>query len=217
VRLAPITWLLACAALTQPASAQAPHTQAHEFGNAEQWARVFDDPKRDEWQRPHEVIEALALKPDAIVADIGAGTGYFTVRLARMLPKATVYASDIEPDMVRHLGARAKRDGLANVRAVQSALDDAKLPEAVDLALLVDVYHHIDDRRAYFRRLKGALKPGGRIAIVDFTLDSDIGPPPRARVAPEQVKAELGAAGYALADELTFLPNQYFLVFTAGK
>jgi SAM-dependent methyltransferase len=84
----------------------------------------------------------------------------------------------------------------------------------VDLALLVDVYHHIGDRERYFARLKDMLKPGGRIAIVDFTLDSEIGPPPRARLAPERVKRELAAAGYALAAEHDFLPNQYFLVFT---
>ena len=115
--------------------------------------------------------------------------------------------------MVKHLGERAKRERLANVRVVQSSLDDARLPEPVDLALLVDVYHHIDDRRAYFGKLKSRLKPGGRVAIIDFTLDAEIGPPPRARVAPERVKAELTAAGYRLAEEYSFLDNQYFLVF----
>jgi predicted methyltransferase len=83
----------------------------------------------------------------------------------------------------------------------------------VDLALLVDTYHHIDDRSRYFAKLKGALSPPGRLAIIDFTMDSEIGPPPRARVTPEQVKRELAAAGYTLAAEHDFLPNQYFLVF----
>ena len=195
------------------AAAQAPHTHEHEFSDAEKWSDVFDDPKRDSWQKPHEVIQALALKPDAVVADIGAGTGYFAVRFARMLPGAKVYATDIEPEMVRHLAQRAKREQLANLFAVQSAPDDPKLPEKVDLALLVDVYHHIDNRSRYFSRLKGALTPQGRVAIIDFTLDSDIGPPPRARVTPEKVKAELLAAGYAVAEEHESLPNQYFLVF----
>ena len=212
MRLAPTLALLAVAALAGAACAQAPATQ-HQFGDAARWTPIFDDPRRDAWQKPHEVIERLALKPDAIVADIGAGTGYFTVRLARMLPKATVYAADIESDMVKHLGERAQREKLTNVRVVQSSLDDARLPEPVDLALLVDAYHHIDDRRAYFGKLKSRLKPGGRVAIIDFTLDAEMGPPPRARVAPERVKAELAAAGFRLAEEYGFLDNQYFLVF----
>ena len=211
MRLALIVVLTGCAGL---AIAQAPHSHEHAFENADKWAEVFDDPKRDGWQKPHEVLQALALKPDAVVADIGAGTGYFSVRFAHMLPKGKVYAVDVEPDMVRHLALRAKREQLPNVIALQAAPEDAKLPEKVDLALLVDTYHHIDDRVGYFSRLKGSLAPHGRIAIIDFTLDSEIGPPPRARIEPEQVKRELARAGLKLADEHLFLPNQYFLVFT---
>jgi SAM-dependent methyltransferase len=209
VRLATLILALAASGV----AAQAPHTHEHQFGDADKWAEVFDDPKRDGWQKPHDVIKALALKPDAVVADIGAGTGYFAVRFARMLPKGKVYAADIEPDMVRHLVQRAKREQLPNMFAVQAAPDDARLPQKVDLALLVDTYHHIDDRSRYFEKLKGALAPQGRVAIVDFTMDSEIGPPPRARVAPDQVKRELAKAGYELAGEHDFLPNQYFLVF----
>ena len=210
MRAAPLILLAAATA----ALAQAPHTHEHQFEDADKWSRVFDDPKRDGWQKPHEVIQALALRPDAAVADIGAGTGYFSVRLARMLPKGKVYAVDLEPDMVRHLAARAKREQLANVVAVQAAPDDPKLPEKVDLAVFVDTYHHVGDRVGYFSRLKAALKPQGRIAVIDFTLDSEIGPPPRARIEPEQVKKEFARAGYRLADEHLFLPNQYFLVFS---
>jgi predicted methyltransferase len=197
------------------ALAQTPHDHEHRFDDAAKWAHVFDDPKRDDWQKPHEVIGALALPKDAIVADVGAGTGYFAVRLARMLPQGKVYAVDLEADMVKHLEQRARREKLANMLAVQSSPDDARLPEKVDLALLVDVYHHIGERERYFGKLKEALKPGGRIAIVDFNLDSEIGPPPRARLSPERVKRELAAAGFALAAEHDFLPNQYFLVFRA--
>src|SRR5256885_7904291 len=120
--------------LAASAWAQAPHTHEHRFEDADKWSEVFDDPKRDSWQKPHEVIQALALKPDAVLADIGAGTGYFSVRFARMLPKGKVYAVDLEPDMVRHLAARVKREQLANVVAVQAAPHDPKLPERVDLA-----------------------------------------------------------------------------------
>jgi len=195
------------------AAAQTPHTHQHGFGGAEHWAKVFDDPARDAWQKPHEVIQALKLAPDAVVADIGAGTGYFAVRLAHMTPQGRVYAVDTEPDMVKYLGERAQKSGVKNLVSVQGAPADPKLPEKVDLVLMVDVYHHIDQRAAYFRKLAGSLKPGGAIAIVDFTKESPVGPPPASRIAASEVKAEMKTAGYELATEHAFLPNQYFLVF----
>jgi len=196
-----------------PALAQSPHTREHRFSGAEHWARVFDDPARDAWQKPHEVIEALALAPDAAVADIGSGTGYFAVRLAHFVPKGRVYGVDTEPDMVKYLAERAKREGLTNLESVAGRPGDPRLPAKVDLVLLVDVYHHIDKREAYFSKLRGSLKPGARLAIIDFRLDSPDGPPRSARIAPAQVKAELARAGYAAVNEHGFLPNQYFLVF----
>ena len=101
--------LLTGAALPPSASAQSPHTHQHSFGNAEKWAQVFDDPDRDAWQKPHEVIQALKLKPDAVIADIGSGTGYFSARFANMTPQGKVYGVDTEPDMVKYLAERAKR------------------------------------------------------------------------------------------------------------
>jgi len=195
------------------ARAQAPTTHQHSFGDAEKWSQVFDDPKRDEWQKPHQVIQALALQPDSVVADIGAGTGYFSARLANMLPRGRVYAVDVEPEMVKHLAERAKRERLPGLVAVAGSPEDPRLPGKVDMVLLVDVYHHIDERERYFRKLHGALKPGGRVAIIDFRLDAPEGPPKEARIPAERVKAELAAAGYVLAEEHGFLPRQYFLVF----
>lgn len=199
--------------LAGPAAAQSPHTHQHSFSGAEQWAHVFDDPKRDEWQKPHEVIQALALKPDAVIADIGSGTGYFAVRFANMVPRGRVYGVDIEPDMVKYLAERAKREKRDNVIAVAGDPDDPRLTEKADLILMVDVFHHIEERERYFRKLRASLKPGGRVAIIDFRLDSPVGPPQAARIAPERVISELKDAGYALAKEHRFLPNQYFLVF----
>ena len=204
--------LLLLAAVT--AAAQAPHTHRHSFGDAEKWAHVFDDPERDAWQKPHQVIQALGLRPDAVIADIGAGTGYFAVRFANMVPAGKVYAVDVEADMVRYLAERAKKEKRPNLVAVKGAAGDPRLPEKADLVVLVGVYHHIEQRERYFRALAASLKPGGRIAVIDFRMDSPSGPPKSARVAPERVKAELAAAGYALSEEHGFLPRQYFLVFT---
>ena len=203
--------------LPGPAAAQSPQTHQHSFGGAEQWAQIFDDPNRDSWQKPHEVIQALALKPDAVVADIGSGTGYFSARFANMVPKGRVYGVDTEPDMVKYLSERAKREGLRNITAVAGAPDNPRLPEKADLIILVDVYHHVENRERYFRQLQQSLKPGGRLAVIDFRMDSPEGPPKSARIAPDRVKAELKSAGYALAQEHSFLPNQYFLVFRPAK
>ncbi|HXH82281.1 MAG TPA: class I SAM-dependent methyltransferase [Candidatus Tectomicrobia bacterium] len=185
----------------------------HQFRDAERWARVFDDPARDAWQKPDEVVRALAMPADAVVADIGAGTGYFAVRLARAVPRGHVYAADLEPDMVRYLADRARREGLANLSAVQAAPADARLPRPVDVALVVNTYHHIADRPGYFRGLQTSLRPGGRVAIVDFLPDAPAGPPREARIPAAVVKEEMGRAGYGLVAEHTFLPYQYFLVF----
>jgi SAM-dependent methyltransferase len=212
VRFAVLLLALAAAG----AAAQAPHTHQHGFHDAGKWAQVFDDPARDAWQKPHEVIRALRLAPDARVADIGAGTGYFSARLARMLPKGRVYAVDLEPDMVRYLAERAEREGLRNLYAIRGEPGRANLPEPVDLALLVDVYHHIEDRPGYFASLKESLRAGARVAIIDFRLEAKDGPPRAARIAPEQVEREMARAGYAPAAEFAFLPNQYFLVFTSS-
>ena len=202
--------LAALAAAALPALAQ--HDQRR-FEDAERWSKVFDDPSRDAWQKPAEVIRALGLAPQAAVADLGSGTGYFAVRLARALPAGRVYGADLEPDMVRFLEQRAAKEGLVNLSSHLAAADDPRLPVAVDLVLVVDTYHHIAARVGYFGRLRASLKPGGRVAIIDFGPDSPAGPPARHRVARERVLEEMGRAGYALAAAHDFLPYQYFLVF----
>lgn len=206
-----LPWLLLASACAAPKhGGEGMH---HRFDDPKAWAERFDDPARDGWQEPDEVIRTLELPANAKVADLGAGTGYFTVRFARALPAGKVYGVDIEPSMVAYLDGRAKKESLPNVAGVLAAPDDPRLPEPVDLVLVVDTFHHLDDRPGYFRRLQASLAAGGRVAIIDFRRGQPMGPPDEHKVPSEQVKEEMGAAGYRLDAEHTFLPNQHFLVF----
>lgn len=189
----------------------------HRFDDAERWAKVFDDPSRDAWQKPAEVIAELALPPQAVVADVGAGTGYFSVRLAKALPQGKVYAADIEPTLIRHLADRAAKEALVNLQPLLLDAKAPQLPEKVDLILIVDTYHHFPDRPAYLQRFKASLKPGGRLVIVDFRLgEIPVGPPEQMRIAPASAAAELQAAGFTAPRLLeSLMPYQYFLEVTA--
>jgi cyclopropane fatty-acyl-phospholipid synthase-like methyltransferase len=159
------------------------------------------------------VIDALQLKPGQVVADIGAGTGYFSIPLAKSPARPKVYAVDIEPSMVEHVKRRAAQAGLTNVVGVLAGADRTNLPEAVDVVLIVDTFHHIPNRVAYFTALKAQMKPGAKLAIIDFRKDAASGPPVEFRFTPEQISAELAQAGFTLQTRHDFLPQQIFLVY----
>lgn len=208
-----------CACLAAEVSAQhapaqgKPDHMDHRFDDPEKYAKSFDDPKRDAWQMPERVIEALKLAEDASVADIGAGTGYFSLRLAKLVQRGTVYAVDIEPKMVEYLTKRAGTEHAANVTAVLANANSPNLPEPVDVILVVDTYHHLPNRPTYFRDLRKSLKPGGRIAIVDFRKEAPEGPPAHFRFTPQRIQDEMKQAGYQLEASHDFLPRQHFLIF----
>ena len=213
--------LLALVALPTLAAEPAPSghdaTIRHRFDDPKHWAAIFDDPARDAWQKPDDVIGFLAVKPGAVVADLGAGTGYFTVRLARAVgPEGKVLAVEIEPNLVDHLKKRALEAGLKQVVPVLAEPSDPKLPPAgVDLVLVCDTWHHIDDRVHYLGRLAAALRPGGRVAIVDFKEgELPVGPPPAHKLSRAAIVDELKEGGFSLASEKSDLPYQYVLVFT---
>jgi cyclopropane fatty-acyl-phospholipid synthase-like methyltransferase len=199
-------------AAQQPAAKPPDHMQ-HRFDDPARFAKSFDDPQRDAWQMPDRVIAALALKSNVSVADIGAGTGYFSMRLAKTVPDGAVYAVDIEPNMVAHLKTRAATEKLANVTPVLASAASPNLPKPVDLILVVDTYHHIGKRPDYFRALRSSLTPGGRIAIIDFRKEAPDGPPAHFRFTPDQIKKEMADAGYSVDAEHDFLPRQHFLLF----
>jgi predicted methyltransferase len=195
-------------------------TVRHGFDDADRWAKVFDDPARDDWQRPEEVIRLLGVREGQTVADLGAGTGYFSVRLAKAVgAEGKVYALDVEEGLVAHIAERAKDQGLSQVESRTITTDDPGLPPgSVDLILIVNTWHHIDDRVAYVGKLAKALEPGGRVAVVDYTPgDLPVGPPAGHKLTPSKVVAEFEAGGLSLVlrDEET-LPYQYVLAF-GGK
>lgn len=196
------------------------HGPHDRHGNPEDlaaYAARLEDPARDEWQRPDEVVRALGLKKGQTVCDIGAGPGYFSLRIARTVgDRGHVFAVDVEPAILGALRERIKQRDTRNVTPVLALLADPLVPAAsCDLILIVNTYHHLQDGVAYLRTLRRALAPRGRIANIDFhkrELPGGLGPPLSAKVAREDFLRDAKAAGFSLAGEPTFLPHQYFLV-----
>ncbi len=180
------------------------------------WSNRLEDPARDQTQKPDQVIAALRLARHAVVADIGSGTGYFTVRLARAVPEGRVYGADSEPAMVRYLVERGAAEGLVNLKSVQATREDPALPEPVDLALIVNVQSLVKNPDNYFQRLRAKLKPAGQVAIIAYRPEAATGSPLAMRVPAERVKQDMVQQGYTLAAEHDFLPDQYFLVFRSN-
>ncbi|HYT53837.1 MAG TPA: methyltransferase domain-containing protein [Verrucomicrobiae bacterium] len=178
---------------------------------------AYEGVNRDDWQQPQRVIAALNVRPGDQVADLGSGGGYFTFRLAEAVgPAGKVYAVDIDRDMVDLVAKRAKQETAANVAPILAKPDDPLLPKAgVDLIFTSNTYHHIDNRIAYFSNLRKYLRPGGRIAIIDFDRRSWLMGLFRHYTPSEFIKPEMEQAGYSLQEELSFLDRQSFLIFTA--
>lgn len=177
---------------------------------------LLDAPDRDLWQRPDQIMDAMAIADASVVADIGAGSGWFTLRLARRVgPQGLVYAEDVQKEMITAISRRVIREGFNNVKPWLGANNDPRLPAAsLDAVLLVDAYHEIEDRVTMLSKLAASLKPQGRIGIVDFRLDgTGPGPAPEERVSPDVVVNDAKKAGLRLIRQEPFLPYQYFLIF----
>ena len=177
---------------------------------------MLDDPARDAYQKPHQVITALKLKEGEVVADIGAGSGYFTFRLAHHVgDSGRVYAVDVSPDMIVHLNRRIRDLKLTNVVTILSAPDDPLLIDAsIDRFFICDTWHHIPDHPRYLALMKKMLKPGGQVVMIDFKkTQTPVGPPLEMRISRDDLLKEMDTNGFHLEAEQTFLPHQYFLVF----
>ncbi len=186
----------------------------HRFDDIDRWVKEFEAPDRADWQKPAIVVRIVTLEVGQTVADIGAGTGYFTKILSVGVgPSGKVYAVDVEPRMLEYI--RGRDDLLDNVVTIQGTADDPKLPAGeIDLVTIVNTWHHIGGRVAYLGKLRQALSREGRVAIIDWREgELPIGPPPQMRLGRDEVIAEFESAGWRLATESVALPYQYFLVF----
>jgi SAM-dependent methyltransferase len=180
----------------------------------------LEGPDRDAWQMPDAVMDAMGIADGSAVADIGAGGGWFTVRLARRVgPNGIVYAEDVQPQMVEAIRRRVDRAGLDNVRAFKGDPTDARLPPAsVDAVLIVEASQEFADAVELLRRLAAALKPGGRLGIINSTVEGGgPGGPREERVDEQRVIREAERAGLRLLRRETFLPFQYFLIFGTSE
>ncbi len=176
----------------------------------------LEDPQRDAYQKPQEVITALDLKEGEVIADVGAGSGYFSLRFAHYVgERGRVYAVDISPDMIRYLNRRIRDLDLRNVVTILAEPDDPLLPDgSIDRFFLCDTWHHIERQTQYLALMKRMLKAGGQVVMVDFQKkELPIGPPVEMKIAREDLLRQMEANGFRLVREWTFLPYQYFLVF----
>jgi len=180
------------------------------------YIHFLEDPQRAQWQRPEEVMAKLGLRPGDAVADLGAGSGYFTLLFAKAVgPQGKVYAVDVLPEMLDYIRQRAQNDGVKNIQLVQAKPDDPQLPSAsVNLIFICDTLHHIEARAAYYPLLAKSLRPGGRLVNIDFYKKSlPVGPPPAMKIDKQDMIEEVKVAGFHVVKDFDFLPYQYFLIF----
>jgi cyclopropane fatty-acyl-phospholipid synthase-like methyltransferase len=198
----------------RPADGHEDHSNSI-FDNVEIFIEKFDGADRDGWQKPDEVIRAFDLPDNAVVVDIGSGTGYFAVRIAPYVKNGKVICFDQSSPMTAHLRDRANELGLSNIDARITKSDGSfELEEKADLIFSVDVYHHLQDRVAYFSKITQHLKPKGVFVVIDRTEEKIEGQPTGHRVSAEKVKEEMKQAGFELVNDFGFLlPVQYYLAF----
>jgi ubiquinone/menaquinone biosynthesis C-methylase UbiE len=208
-RLLPASVAAAFALLMAPVAAQHPRLFPPEH------LGQLEGPDRDAFQRPDQIMDALQIGENSVVADLGAGGGWFTVRLARRVLNGIVYAEDIQPQMIEAIHRRVLREALRNVRTVLGTATDPRLPAAsLDAVLIVDAYHEMEQPVTLLRNIAKALKPTGTIGIVNYKKDGGgPGPPMEERVDPEQVIRDARAAGLELRKRENFLRYQYLLTF----
>lgn len=200
----------------QDATKRDAHQMHRMHSDPKAYIGALEDPGRDAYQKPHEVLSALGLKAGEVIADIGAGSGYFTFRLAHHVGnKGHVYAVDVSPDMILHVNRRIRELKVTNVSSILADPDDPLLADAaVDRFFFCNSWHHIENQKKYLMLIKRMLRPGGQVVMIDFQKkEMPLGPPQEMKIAREDLIQQMGNNGFRLVKEYKFLPYQYFLVF----
>jgi SAM-dependent methyltransferase len=187
----------------------------HPFKETEKYIAFLERPDRAKWQRPDAVVAALGLSGNETVVDVGAGSGYFSFRLARALPRGIVIATDIQPEMVRHMHHKAMSQGVQNLRVVLGDVEDPGIPPEADLVFVCDVLHHVPNQPAWLGKLAREMKPGARLALVEFKEGKlPQGPPEHLKLPRAKLIELTRSVGLVLDEERPkLLPYQAFLVF----
>ncbi len=185
------------------------------FEETEKYIAFLERPDRVLWQKPDEVVKALELRGTETVVDVGAGSGYFTFRFAKALPEGKVIATDIDPEMVRHIHHKVLTEGALNVTAVLITPDDPGIASEADVVFISDVIHHVANREAWLRKGYSEMKPGAKLVVVEFKEGKlPEGPPESVKIAKAKLISMLQEAGFKLiSDEPELLPYQTFLGF----
>lgn len=176
---------------------------------------LLEAPDREQWQKPDLIMDELGIADGSVVADLGAGGGWFTIRLARRVgPNGLVWAEDIQPQMIDAIRRRVQQERLTNVRTILGTPNDPRLPRGLDAVLIVDAYHEMEDPVTLLQNVERSLKPRGTVGVVDFTPGGGgPGPAPDERVDPETVIKAAEAAGLTLQKRVAVPPFQFLLVF----
>jgi ubiquinone/menaquinone biosynthesis C-methylase UbiE len=185
--------------------------------SAAEWVATLETPQRVASLKIDEVVQKLKLKPGDMVADIGAGTGLFEGALASAVgPKGLAYAEDVDQELLDHIAARAKALNVTNVRGVLGTFTDPRLPvRTIDVALINDVLHHIEDRAGYLKNLAGYIKPTGRIAVIDYYPErGGHRTQPELQITKEQTATWMAAAGFKSSEEIELFPDKWFIVYS---
>jgi ubiquinone/menaquinone biosynthesis C-methylase UbiE len=185
------------------------------FAEVEQYIAFLDRPERDAWQKPEAVVQALGLRGDETIFDLGAGSGYFSFRFARAVPRGKVVAADLEPEMIRHIHHKAMMEGLTNLMPVIIKADDPQVPPEADVVFVCDVLHHVQNRAAWLKKAASEMKVGARFVLIEFKEGNlPEGPPESAKIPRKQLLELVQAAGLRFeSEQADLLPYQGFLVF----
>lgn len=186
------------------------------FADVQKYINFLERSDRAAWQKPDAVIQELHLSGREKIADVGAGSGYFTFRFAQALPKSKVYAIDIEPAMLRYIHHKTMTEGIRNIEVVKSTPDDPKVPPGVDLVFVCDVLHHVKEREVWLRKLSSQMKKGAQLAVIEFK-DGDLpeGPPAAVKIPEKKLIEMIAENNFKLdRDRPDLLPYQTFLIFT---